>query len=275
MARIRSVHPSLFTDEAWVSCSPLARILYIGLWTDADDQGLFEWKPLQLRMRLLPGDSADVAALLAELTSAGLIAAFEIAGRSFGAIKSFRKFQRPQKPNAIHPTTAAVKAYVGLSGNDTGPVEERSRTSPVIPPQMEDVGGRVEEESTTSLTGGGPPSKSPSGHRLPVDWKPNPDNPAYLAKLGLTAADGEVELEKFSDYWRRVPGAKGRSLDWNLNWKGWLRRAADDRKRNSRNGHERPDHSTAKLSAHQANLARAVAGAALAADDWRRDVGDP
>ena len=67
MARIRSVHPSLFTDEAWVSCSPLARLLYIGLWTDADDQGLFEWKPLQIKMRLLPGDSADVAAMRAAL----------------------------------------------------------------------------------------------------------------------------------------------------------------------------------------------------------------
>jgi hypothetical protein len=55
MARIRSVHPSLFTDEAWVSCSPLARVLYIGLLTDADDQGLFEWKPIQIKMRLLAG----------------------------------------------------------------------------------------------------------------------------------------------------------------------------------------------------------------------------
>lgn len=146
MARIRSVHPSLFTDEAWVSCSPLARILYIGLWTDADDQGLFEWKPLQIKMRLLPGDSGDVPVMLAELAECGLILAYEADGKRFGAIANFRKFQRPQKPNAIHPLPDFIADYVGLSATNPEPVADHSTTAPVISPQMEDVGGKVEEK---------------------------------------------------------------------------------------------------------------------------------
>src|ERR1700761_2442463 len=121
MARIRSVHPSLFTDEAWVSCSPLARVLYIGLMTDADDQGLFEWKPLQIRMRLLPGDNADVSELLGELAAVNLIASLESGGKKLGAIRYFRKFQRPKKPNSLFVLPPEWASYVGLGEGGAEP----------------------------------------------------------------------------------------------------------------------------------------------------------
>lgn len=150
MARIRSVHPSLFTDEAWVSCSPLARLLYIGLWTDADDQGVFEWKPLQIKMRLLPGDTADAPALLAELSDAGLVAAFDAGGKRYGAIKLFRKYQRPKKPNALHPLPPEWREYVHLGdassepdGDDDDAVPNRFPTEGEKCPQMEDGGEEV------------------------------------------------------------------------------------------------------------------------------------
>lgn len=155
MPRIRSVHPSLFTDEAWVSCSPLARVLYIGLMTDADDQGLFEWKPLQIRMRLLPGDNADVPALLAELEAANLIGQLESAGKKLGAIRYFRRFQRPKKPTATYLLPAEWRTYVGLKADGSEPEDDEGGVStepePVKPrrvppnseisPQMEDGGG--------------------------------------------------------------------------------------------------------------------------------------
>ncbi len=54
MARIRSIHPGLWTDEAFVSLTPYARLLFMGIWTECDDMGSFEWSPLKLKMRLLP-----------------------------------------------------------------------------------------------------------------------------------------------------------------------------------------------------------------------------
>lgn len=153
MARIRSVHPSLFTDEAWVTCSPLARLLYVGLMTDADDQGLFEWKPLQIKMRLLAGDGADVPSLLAELVAVNLISPLEAGGKKLGAIRYFRKFQRPKKPNAVYVLPPEWAAYVGLGvagsepADDEGdPVGNQFPPGGEIPPQMEDGGGRKEEE---------------------------------------------------------------------------------------------------------------------------------
>lgn len=137
----------MFSDPDWVSCSPLARILYIGLWTDADDQGIFEWKPLQIRMRLFPGDDADVPTLLGELSAVDLVSAFEVNGKKFGAIKNFRKFQRPKKPNSIHPCPAEWRTYVALDaagselGDDEADEVPNSPASKVeLGPQMEDGG---------------------------------------------------------------------------------------------------------------------------------------
>lgn len=157
MARIRSVHPSFFTDEAVVSCSPLARLLYIGLWTDADDQGLFEWRPLQIKMRLLPGDGADAGDLLGELVAADLIAEFSTGGKRFGAIRDFRTYQRPKKPNAVHVLPPEWRTYVGLdeASSELGaasplessePVPHQFPTSGEKPPQMEDGGEDVGED---------------------------------------------------------------------------------------------------------------------------------
>lgn len=157
MARIRSVHPSLFTDEAWVSCSPLARIFYIGLMTDADDQGLFEWKPLQLKMRLLPGDACIIPELLAELVAVNLIAELESAGKRLGAIRYFRRFQRPKSPTSAFILPAHWRRYVGL---DVSISEIDTHERDELPPnpenfiQMEDGGDNKEEgeeDSSSSL----------------------------------------------------------------------------------------------------------------------------
>lgn len=188
MARIRSVHPSLFTDEAWVSCTPLARLLYIGLWTDADDQGLFEWKPLQIKMRLLPGDDADVPALLAELVDANLIAGLESGGKKLGAIRYFRKFQRPKKPNSTFVLPAEWANYVGLGAGDAEPAEGQEAVVPhQFPteeeksPQMEDGGGRR-----------GNSVSDETGAEAPSDDKPDPlaslrglESGAAAFRLGL------------------------------------------------------------------------------------------
>lgn len=137
MARIRSIHPGVFTDEGFASLSMAARVLLFGVWTEADDHGVFEWKPLSLKMRIFPGDSIDVDPLLAELVAANVIAAFDLDGRPYGAIRNFCKFQRPKKPVYRFPLPADQVVYVG--GSETKPettpplFQERSGTPPSTP----------------------------------------------------------------------------------------------------------------------------------------------
>lgn len=122
MARIRSIHPGLFTDESFVSCSPLARLLVLGLWTEADDQGVFEWKPVTLKMRVLPVDGADVSALLTEIESQNIVKRFEHQGKAYGAIRNFRKYQRPKYPTAVHHLPDDLRSYVAIPPK--APVED-------------------------------------------------------------------------------------------------------------------------------------------------------
>jgi len=152
MARIRSIHPPIFSDEAFVSCSVTARLLVIGLWTEADDKGVFEWKPLSLKMRIFPADAFDIDMMsgwLAELSKANIVCSFEADGKTYGAIRNFRKYQRPQKPNDIHPLPENLRSYVALSYTAPVPVAEQSRTGRRKPKQMEDEGGKRKEVNTS------------------------------------------------------------------------------------------------------------------------------
>jgi hypothetical protein len=218
MARIRSVHPSLFTDEAWVSCSPLARILYIGLWTDADDQGLFEWKPLQIKMRLLPGDGADASELLQELVGVDLITSYEVDGKRYGAIRAFRKFQRPQKPNAIHPLAEEIGAYVGLSENDSGASEDHSATGIVIEEPMEDGGGKEGEKNPPTPRGGKRKPSVPLPDGFPTD------DLIDAMQAEAREAGANFDVRRFATYFRDQCAAKDhRYADWPAAWRKWCR----------------------------------------------------
>src|SRR5438045_2176516 len=121
MARIRSVHPALFTDEAFVSCSDGAQIFLIGLWTEADDQGVFEWKPLTLKMRVRPAATKPVDPLLTELSEAGLIKAIDVDGCKYGVVRNFVRFQRPKSPKEVHPLPSELRKYAGFNRDGSRP----------------------------------------------------------------------------------------------------------------------------------------------------------
>lgn len=239
MARIRSVHPSLFTDEAWVSCSPLARVFYIGLMTVADDQGLFEWKPLQLKMQVLPADAADVPALLAELIDVNLIAELTSAGKRLGAIRYFRRFQRPKKPNAIFVLPEEWRTYVDLraDGSELADVADdqvpnRFPTGGEKSPQMEDGGGRREdgreESNDPSLAASAPAARSNGSKGLLPKGYPDAaaiaEAEAWIAEAGVKL-DATAQAKRF----RSHALSNGRKLaDWAEGWRGWIDIACED-----------------------------------------------
>ncbi|MCE2579563.1 HNH endonuclease [Komagataeibacter sp. FNDCR1] len=119
MARIRSIHPGLWTDEDFVSMSMEARILYIGIWSESDDQGAFAWKPRTLKARILPGDNVDAVALLQEMIDAGLVRQSEDEGSPIGLLKNFCKWQRPKKPTLFFSIPEEMRSFVGLKDEDS------------------------------------------------------------------------------------------------------------------------------------------------------------
>lgn len=90
MARIRTIKPEFFTSEDIVSISPLARLLYIALWCEADREGRLTWKPATFKLRYLPGDNTDIHALCGEIVSQRLVVLY---GDGLACIPSFLAHQ--------------------------------------------------------------------------------------------------------------------------------------------------------------------------------------
>lgn len=106
MARIRSIHPEQWTDDKFVSCSMEARLLALGGRNMADDNGIFEWNPVKVKMTVFPADSFspdEVSAFMDELVSTSQVMRFEVSGREYGMVRNFQRFQSPRYPSFKYP----------------------------------------------------------------------------------------------------------------------------------------------------------------------------
>jgi hypothetical protein len=214
MARIRSVHPGLFTDEAFAQLSDAAQIFWIGLWTEADDQGVFEWKPITLKMRLRGASTSSVEPLLAELTAAGCICRFTAGSRTYGAVRNFCKFQRPKKPNSVHPLPPEIGIYVSSREASTEPeVDTSGGVSP--PTDVQDGKGSEPEPDKPSPvthqlpTGGGKSSQMEDGggrRKEGIESK-NPPTPQPASEPEPDAGAGDVR--QAFDAWNALAAETG------------------------------------------------------------------
>lgn len=185
MSRIRSIHPGIWTDDAFMSLSAYARLLFIGIWNEAWDDGVFEWKPLTLKARIFPVDSVDVVALLDELVKADCVVRFE-GEKTIGVIRNFRLYQRPKKPNSSGLMPPELEQYAGLVRNQFGTAGEKSQ-------QMEDGGGRVEDEDT-------PPRHVPEPEGARVSFEDVLE--AYPRDPGAKTATARKAFERIPEHER-------------------------------------------------------------------------
>ena len=75
MARIRTVKPEFWSSEQVMSCRPMARLLFIGIWNFCDDGGNHPLSPRTIKALVFPGDditAEEVSSLLGELEGANL-----------------------------------------------------------------------------------------------------------------------------------------------------------------------------------------------------------
>ena len=198
MSRIRSVHPGLWTDEAFLSLSAFGRLLYIGLWTESYDDGVFEWKPLTLKARIFPVDNISVDELLDELLEKGCIHRLD----EIGLIRNFRRWQRPKKPNSSEKLPNEWREYVGLEPLSTPPVPHQYPTSTEKPSQREDGGGR-REDSLSECS-----NEHSSSERSPDKARKDYSKP-------------------FEDFWRSYPTS--RTMAKKQAWTAWQALKPDDR----------------------------------------------
>jgi hypothetical protein len=106
MARIRTIKPEFWTSEQVATCSPLARLLFIGLWSFCDDGGVHPASIKRLKMEVFPADAINDEAmqgLIGELISAQLVGEYEVDGTRYWYVTGWQRHQRIEHPTIRHP----------------------------------------------------------------------------------------------------------------------------------------------------------------------------
>lgn len=122
MARIRTIKPEFFTSEDIVELSPLARLLYIALWCEADREGRLEWKPKTFKIRYLPTDDCSIEDLLDEIINRKLVVLY---GDGFAYIPTFLLHQhinpRESKSSIPEPKNTTRQPRVNHASTTSEP----------------------------------------------------------------------------------------------------------------------------------------------------------
>lgn len=212
MAKIRTIKPEFFTSDDICALSVQARLLYIGIWCEADREGRLEWRPGNLKRRYLPDDRVNIVALCNELISRGLVVLY---ADGLAYIPTFNKHQH------INPRETASK-LPNPNASATREPRVTDATATREPRDSDAQGGREGKGMEWNGKEQGP--RTPRGERLPDDWRPSADMLAWAA-AERPDIDVQAETENFRDHWLAKSGRDAAKLDWGRTWKKWIRSA--------------------------------------------------
>ena len=120
MPRIRSIKPEFFTSLDIACLSERARLMFIGLWTYADDDGRGLDEPRLIKAALFPMDDAItikvVDKVMGELADKGRIVRYRIDDTSLFQIDNWSKHQRIDK----HRSSKWAGPFADASTNGRG-----------------------------------------------------------------------------------------------------------------------------------------------------------
>lgn len=108
MARSRNIKPGFFSNEHLAELDFATRLLFIGMWTEADREGRLEDRPRRLKMALFPADNVDIEFMLNGLESYGFIRRYVANGCRAIQIVSWAKHQNPHVKEAQSTIPAEV-----------------------------------------------------------------------------------------------------------------------------------------------------------------------
>jgi hypothetical protein len=103
VARIRTIKPAFFSDEALLECSHSARLLFIGLWVFGDDMGRSVFSPRAIQNYIFPNDITatipHIVGWVQELEKADVIERYEVDGAQYLRVLGFLRHQYVNIPS--------------------------------------------------------------------------------------------------------------------------------------------------------------------------------
>ena len=194
MARIRTIKPEFFTSDDICALSPLARLLYVGLWCEADRDGRLVWTPGVMKRRYLPDDACDIELLGAELTGRGLVRLY---GEGLACIPSFARHQHVNIREAQSKLPPPPGETAGEFPLGKGEGKERE--------------GEGKEDGTRAEV-------------IAQDWKPDDGDLAWAAtaRPDLDGAALDAESERFANH---ALANRRTAHRWGPAWRIWISKA--------------------------------------------------
>lgn len=180
MSRARNIKPGFFKNDVLAECHPLARILFAGLWCEADREGRLEDRPKRLKAEYLAYDECDCDELLDQLAQRNFIARYSADGNHYIQVLEFKKHQNPH----VKEQKSTIPAPCLHSANTVQTIVEHSSSRADSPSLIPD--------SNETASQSAPPE--------------NPAPPAVLLPLN----DGSVfsvtaeQVREFSDLYPAV-----------------------------------------------------------------------
>lgn len=261
--RIRNIKPE-FWRSADVARLPMdLRLLYVGLWSYVDDNGVGVDDYVLITSDLFPREVDPVATRewvregLQRLSRESRCLRYEVGGVAYLYVLNFDRHQRVHNPNKPRlPLPCGCVA-------DHRPCKPAGQEDAALIPLA--TLPRVSAGSTETLgTGsGGQGVRGSEGQRemarkratrISDDFAPTEAMLAWARKERPDINAG-FETAKFVDYWRGKSGAQATKLDWAATWRNWIRsaRAAPGPLRAVSGGHE-PYRNPADQSAYDEDL---------------------
>lgn len=214
MARSRNIKPGFFTNEDLVELDFATRLLFAGLWTQADRDGRLEDRPKKLKMAIFPADNVDVDAMLASLHSAKLIVRYEVNGVQYIRIPSWSKHQNPhhtEKASEIPEENGVLTVKAPVENGEV------TVSAVLIPDSL-----FIDSLSSASLELPTKKRSSPKSE-LPDEFHPND---AGIKAAEVAGFDVALEVDKFRDHHR---ANDTKFADWQAAWRTWIRKAVEFR----------------------------------------------
>jgi len=211
--RIRSIRPEFWSSEDIAALDWPTRLIFIGLWSYVDDNGVGRDNERLIKADLFPleddphGALMQVTGALKTLNSRDLITRYEVDGRRFLHITTWERHQKINRPSEGRyplPTCGNVVIHDTLTESSVSP--------PAKAPLGEgEKGRRGEGEKVVARK---------RATQRPDDWKPDDKHRELAEQLELVI---DRELEQFTDY----HDSKGSTFkDWDAAFRTWLRNAA-------------------------------------------------
>lgn len=156
MPRKRMIDPSIWTDENFGELSERGRLLFIGLFSMADDEGRGEASAKVLKSKIFPYDEglriADVSKTLKEIGSKMSVDFYARNGREYYALRNWKTWQKVEKPTPSRipaPIDGGKGEHYTFGDNSPNTPRILPECSTTVPRPIEQ--NRIEEEKNRSI----------------------------------------------------------------------------------------------------------------------------